>query len=67
MKTPKAQKDPDPNEAAAADRLRLKFGTKVEIVAKSNDSGEIRIHYFGQDELMRIYSLLTETTHSKGA
>jgi ParB family transcriptional regulator, chromosome partitioning protein len=67
IKAPKSLKNPDPNEAAAADRLRLTFGTKVEIISKSNDSGEIRIHYYGQDELMRLYSLLTETTHSKGA
>jgi len=64
MRSPKSQ---DPNEAAAADRLRVALGTKVEILAKSNNSGEIRIHYYGQDELMRIYSILTETTHSNGA
>ena len=66
-KEPKSPKTADPNETAAADRLRLVFGTKVEIHAKSNNSGEIRIHYYGQDELMRIYSLLTETIHSNGA
>jgi len=55
----RAQKLQDPNEAAAADRLRAAMGTKVEIVAKSNDSGEIRIHYYGQEELMRLYSILT--------
>jgi ParB family transcriptional regulator, chromosome partitioning protein len=52
-------KPPDPDEAAAADRLRLALGTKVEIVAKSKDSGEIKIHYYGQEELMRLYSILT--------
>ncbi len=50
----------DPNEAAAADRLRLALGTKVEIVAKTKDKGEIRIHYYGQEELMRLYSMLME-------
>lgn len=49
----------DPNEAAAADRLRLALGTRVEIVSKSNDSGEIRVHFYGQEELMRLYSILT--------
>ena len=53
------QKPQDPNEAAAADRLRLALGTKVEIVSKSGDSGEIRIHYYGQEELTRLYNTLT--------
>jgi len=54
----------DPNEAAAADRLRLALGTKVRIVSKSKNSGEIRIHYFNQDELMRLYSILTNQANS---
>ncbi len=62
-RTPKIQ---DPNETAAADRLRLLLGTKVEILTKSNNSGEIRIHFYGQEELVRIYSILTEPTHAKG-
>jgi ParB family transcriptional regulator, chromosome partitioning protein len=51
----------DPNEAAAADRLRLTLGTKVEILSKSKNAGEIRIHYYGQEELQRLYSILTKT------
>ena len=57
QRPPKIQ---DPNEVAAADRLRLALGTKVRIVSKSKDSGEIRIQYYNQDELMRLYSILTE-------
>ena len=53
-------KIPDPNEAAAEDRLRVLLGTKVHIMAKSKGSGEIRIHYYGQEELMRLFALLTE-------
>jgi ParB family chromosome partitioning protein len=56
---PIPQKIQDPNEAAAADRLRLALGTKVEICPKSREKGEIRIHYYSQDELMRLYSVLT--------
>ncbi len=59
-KLPRAPKVQDPNEAAAVDRLRLTLGTKVQIIAKSKDSGEIRIHYYNQDDLMRLYSILTE-------
>ena len=57
---PPLRKIQDPNEAAAADQLRLALGTKVEISSKSKDKGEIRIYYYSQDELMRIYGLLTE-------
>jgi len=58
-KPPHPQKDRDPNQEAAVDRLRLALGTKVEIVSKSKDSGEIKIHYYGQEELMRLYAVLT--------
>ncbi|MBN1570001.1 MAG: ParB/RepB/Spo0J family partition protein [Acidobacteria bacterium] len=66
-KATRTPKSLDPNEAAAADRLRLLLGTKVEILTKSNNSGEIRIHYYSPEDLMRIYAVLTEFTHSKGA
>jgi len=58
-------KPPDPNEAAAADRLRVLYGTKVEIVASKGrgGAGQIRIHFFSQEDLMRIYSILTEKRH----
>ena len=48
----------DPNEAAAADRLRQILGAKVEICAKTKEKGEIRIYYYSQEELMRLYSIL---------
>jgi ParB family chromosome partitioning protein len=63
-KTPHLPKIQDPNEAAAEDRLRLALGTKVEILSKSKDSGEIRIHFYGQEELMRLFSLLVEKENS---
>jgi ParB family chromosome partitioning protein len=59
-KPPRPPKPQDPDEAAAADRLRLSLGTKVEIVAKSGKTGEIRIHYYSQEDLMRLYSILIE-------
>jgi ParB family transcriptional regulator, chromosome partitioning protein len=61
-KSPHLPKIQDPNEAAAADTLRLALGTKVEIMSKTKDSGEIRIHYYGQEELQRLYSILTTLT-----
>jgi ParB family chromosome partitioning protein len=58
-KAPPLPKIEDPNEAAAADRLRTALGTKVEIRSKSKNKGEIRIHYYSQDELIRLYGILT--------
>jgi len=66
-KSPMPPKIQDPNEAAAADRLRLALGTRVEIYAKSRDKGEIRIHYYSQDELIRLYSVLTGRAISAGS
>jgi ParB family transcriptional regulator, chromosome partitioning protein len=61
-KSPSPPKIEDPNEAAAADRLRLALGAKVEIHPKSKEKGEIRIHYYSQEELMRLYTILVEKT-----
>ena len=63
-KSPRLKKIQDPNEAAAADKLRILLGTKVEICSKSKNSGEIRIHYYSQEDLIRLYSILTEKTKS---
>jgi ParB family transcriptional regulator, chromosome partitioning protein len=60
--SPRLPKIQDPNEAAAADRLRLALGAKVEILSKSKDSGEIRIYYYNQEELQRLYSTLISKT-----
>jgi len=59
-KLPQTPAIQDPNEKAAEDRLRLALGTKVEIMTKSKNSGEIRIHFYGQEDLMRIYEIITE-------
>ena len=65
-KSPSAQarvpSSPDPNMTAAADRLRLLLGTKVEIVGGKGprQAGQIRIHFFSQEDLIRIYSVISE-------
>ena len=61
-KTRKA-KLPDPNVSAATDRLRLFLGTKVEILntATPAGAGQIRIHFFSQEDLERIYGIITST------
>jgi ParB family chromosome partitioning protein len=58
----------DPNIVAAADRLRLLLGTKVEIVGGQGkqQAGQIRIHFFGQADLIRIYSIISEKRRQDG-
>ena len=57
-KLPRSPKVADPNESVAEDRLRQALGTKVEILSKSGNSGEIRIHFYGQDDLTRIFEFI---------
>jgi ParB family transcriptional regulator, chromosome partitioning protein len=57
-KAPALSKIQDPNEVAAADRLRMVLGAKVDIHAKTKEKGEIRIYYYSQEELMRLYTIL---------
>jgi ParB family chromosome partitioning protein len=49
----------DPNTRAAEDRLKLALGTRVRIVRKGA-AGRIEIDFAGEDELQRIYELITE-------
>jgi ParB family chromosome partitioning protein len=53
---------PDPNIVAAADKLCRILGTKVEIRNRRRGAGTIRIHFFNDEDLIRIYSLLTGTS-----
>jgi len=66
---PRKQKPEDPDVTAAGDRLRLLFGTKVEIRSDKNSkgSGHIRIYYYSAEDLSRIYAALTENRHPDGA
>jgi len=59
-KTP-AQKPADPNVSAAADKLKLIFGTKVEIVNTRGNpgNGKIQIFFYSPEDLERIYGVLT--------
>lgn len=58
----------DPNITAAADRLRLLLGTKVEIVGgrDARGEGQIRIHFFSQEDLIRIYSIISDRHRQDG-
>jgi ParB family chromosome partitioning protein len=58
----------DPNVSAAADRLRLLLGTKVEIIGgqRPQKTGQIRIHFYNQEDLIRIYSIISEKRRQDG-
>jgi ParB family chromosome partitioning protein len=64
----RASKPEDPNITAATDRLRLLLGTKVEIVGGRGEraAGQIRIHFFSNDDLIRIYSIISENKRRDG-
>ena len=64
----RASKPEDPNITAATDRLRLLLGTKVEIVGGrgARAAGQIRIHFFSNDDLIRIYSIISENKRKDG-
>jgi ParB family chromosome partitioning protein len=52
---------PDPNVQAAETELQRSLGTKVRIVSKGK-GGRLEIHYYSDEELERIYSLISDAT-----
>ncbi len=57
-----AKPQPEPNAAAAAEKLTQRLQTKVEIDRRGR-GGVIRIHFHSEEELMRLFDLL----HERGA
>ena len=53
------EKPLDPNVAAAVRDLESVLGTRVRIVEKNDQRGRIEIEYYSQDDLNRIYEILT--------
>jgi ParB family transcriptional regulator, chromosome partitioning protein len=51
----------DPNIKAAIGELEATLGTRVRIVAKSEQRGQIEIEYYSQGELERIYEWIVST------
>ena len=50
----------DPNVEAAEQKLQRVLGTRVRIVGRGK-GGRLELHYFGPEELDRLYNLLLET------
>jgi ParB family chromosome partitioning protein len=57
-RTKAAPRELDVHTRAAQDKLRLTFGTKVDI-ARRGKGGEVRIAFKNEEELIRIYEILT--------
>jgi len=55
----------DPNIKAAVAELEATLGTRVRIVAKSDERGRIEIEYYSQGELQRLYEWITSTGSEK--
>jgi len=49
----------DPNIKAAIAQLESLLGTRVRVVEKSPERGRIEIEYYSQDDLHRIYTVIT--------
>ncbi len=56
----------DPNVAAAIRDLESALGTRVRIVEKSDKRGRIEIEYYSQDDLNRIYEIITGVNGAGG-
>jgi ParB family transcriptional regulator, chromosome partitioning protein len=57
----------DPNIKAAIGELEATLGTRVRIVQKSEQRGQIEIEYYSQGELERIYEWIISTGASTGS
>jgi len=49
----------DPNVRAALDDIGAALGTKVRLVSRSDSSGRLEIEYYSQEDLDRIYAVIT--------
>lgn len=54
------QKPVDPNVKAAIGELESRLGTRVRIIEKGKQKGQIEIEYYSQEDLDRIYTLIVE-------
>lgn len=52
-------REQDPNIQAALDRLRHKFGTKVELRPRPT-GGEFILEFYNDDDMLRLYDLLSQ-------
>lgn len=56
---PPAAPAADPNIRAAIENMERRLGTKVRIIERTANKGRIEIEYYSQDELDRLYAMLS--------
>lgn len=49
----------DPNVRAAVERLEQVLGTRVRIIPRGDGRGKIEIEYYSEEDLQRIYEIIT--------
>jgi ParB family chromosome partitioning protein len=60
-----ARRPVDPNVAAAQDSLQKSLGTKVRIAIGRGTAGRIEIHFYSDEELDRLYQILSRSAASR--
>lgn len=63
---PPADSSQDPNVTAAIRDLESALGTRVRIIEKNDQRGRIEIEYYSQDDLNRIYEIITRVDGAGG-
>jgi len=63
--TPRDPVKVDPNVRSAMENLERFLGTRVRLVQSSDHRGRIEIHYFCEEDLARIYSLIVGEEEDK--
>jgi ParB family chromosome partitioning protein len=54
----------DPHVAAAEQELQRWLGTKVSIVQDKKGRGKVEVHFFGDEELQRVFQLLRRASRA---
>jgi ParB family chromosome partitioning protein len=65
--TPPRRNKIDPNVAAAQEALQSALGTKVKISAGRGKAGRIEIHYYSDEELDRLYQIISRSARQTPA
>ena len=58
--------EPDPNVAAAEERLQGAIGTRVRIIQGRSGKGRLELHFFSPDELDRLYEMVLNASRQAG-
>jgi ParB family chromosome partitioning protein len=69
--SPEAEEPPpkprDPNVEAAEQALQKALGTRVSIVERARGGGRIELHFYGSEELERVYQIILRAAREPGS